>query len=136
MLARAMLRRCPLCGRRGVFARWLVLAARCPGCAYPFDREEGYWVGAMIVNTGATQLVFFVWLLGGLLLTWPDVPWSLLLFGGIALMLTFPVLFYPWAKTLWLWLDFLLHPLATAERAGQASGTVEAPGTEHSEPGL
>lgn len=124
MLARALVLRCPLCGQRGIFRRWLTLAGRCPKCAYPFEREEGYWVGAMIVNTGATQLLFFAWFLGGMLVTWPDVPWSVLLFGGIGLMLVFPVFFYPWAKTLWLWMDFLLHPLATAERAAAGrSGT-------------
>lgn len=121
MLARAVLRRCPLCGQRGIFRRWLVLAPRCHGCGYPFDREEGYWVGAMIVNTGATQLLFFAWFLGGMAVTWPDPPWNVLLFGGIGLMLAFPALFYPWAKTLWLWMDFCLHPLATAERVAGGS---------------
>lgn len=120
MLARALGRRCLLCGQRRIFRRWLTLVERCPRCGYPFDREEGYWVGALIVNTGATQVAFFVWFLGGLALTWPDVPWNVLLVGGVALMLAFPVLFYPWAKTLWLWLDFLLHPLANAERATRA----------------
>lgn len=67
------------------------LVERCPRCAYPFDREEGYWVGALITNTGATQVAFFAWFLGGLALTWPDVPWNV-----------------------------LLHPLANAERAARA----------------
>lgn len=122
MLARALARRCLLCGRGGIFRRWLTLAPRCPRCGYRFDREEGYWVGALIVNTGATQVAFFVWFLGGLALTWPDVPWNVLLVGGIGLMILFPVVFYPWAKMLWLWVDFLLHPLANATRGGRLGG--------------
>jgi hypothetical protein len=38
------------------------------------------------------------------------VPWNALLAASLAAILAFPVAFYPWAKTLWLWLDYLLHP--------------------------
>ena len=110
MLARALARRCPLCGGRPIFARWLVLAEHCPRCRHAFGREEGYWVGALIVNTGATQLCFFVVFLGGLWVTWPDVPWTWLLVASLASIVACPLVFYPWAKTLWLWLDFALHP--------------------------
>jgi uncharacterized protein (DUF983 family) len=110
MLGRALTRRCLLCGSRGIFRRWLHLVDRCPGCGHSFGREEGYWVGALIVNTGATQLLFFAVFLGGLWATWPDVPWNALLAASLAAILAFPVAFYPWAKTLWLWLDYLLHP--------------------------
>jgi uncharacterized protein (DUF983 family) len=110
MLARALSRRCLLCGSRGIFRRWLHLVDRCPGCGHSFGREEGYWVGALIMNTGATQLFFFVVFLGGLGATWPDVPWNWLLAASLASIVVFPVAFYPWAKTLWLWVDYLLHP--------------------------
>ena len=111
MLGRALLLRCLRCGGGGIFRRWLTLTERCPRCGYSFDREEGYWIGALIVNTGATQLLFFAVFLGGMWWTWPDVPWNWLLVASLATIGAFPLLFYPWAKTLWLWIDFLLHPL-------------------------
>lgn len=110
MLRRALARRCLRCGSPGIFRRWVDLVDVCPRCGHPFAREEGYWVGALIVNTGATQLVFFGVFLGGLWATWPDVPWTGLLIAGLAAVVVFPVAFYPWAKTLWLWVDYALHP--------------------------
>jgi hypothetical protein len=38
------------------------------------------------------------------------VPWNALLVAGLASILVFPIAFYPWAKTLWMWLDRTLHP--------------------------
>lgn len=110
MLGRALARRCLLCGQPGIFGSWLRLRERCPGCGYSFEREEGYWVGAMIMNTGAAQVLFFAVFIGGMILLWPDPPWAGLLVAGVAVMATFPVIFYPYSKTLWLWVDFQLHP--------------------------
>lgn len=110
MLGRALRRRCPLCGERAIFARWGELVPRCPGCGYSFEREEGYWVGAMIVNLGAAQGLFFAVFLGGIALTWPDVPWTGLLVACLVTVGAFPVWFYPRSKTLWVWLDRRVHP--------------------------
>jgi uncharacterized protein (DUF983 family) len=115
MFFRAWLLQCLICGHRPIFKRWWTLVDSCPSCGYSFEREEGYWVGAMIMNTGATQLMFFAVFIGGMLLTWPDVPWTLLLVGNLVLIAAFPAVFYPWSKTLWLWMDFLIHPLKREE---------------------
>lgn len=110
MLWRAAHRRCPLCGHREIFRSWGELVERCPGCGYSFEREEGYWVGAMIVNIGVAQALFFALFLGGLALTWPEVPWTTLLVVSLVVMAAFPVWFYPRSKTLWVWLDLRVHP--------------------------
>lgn len=111
-LGRALQGRCPRCGSRGIFRRWLELRDRCPTCDYSFEREEGYWVGSMIVDLGVAQLAFFVFFAGGLLLTWPDVPWGWLLAGSLALMAILPIVFYPVAKVIWVGIDLILHPHA------------------------
>jgi uncharacterized protein (DUF983 family) len=115
-LLRALLLRCPHCGAKAIFARWGHLRDRCPGCGYSFEREEGYWTGAMIVNIAAAQVGFLVVLLGGMALTWPGVPWGLLTGLGVAFMLLFPIWFYPRTKTLWVWLDLAVHPYSGDER--------------------
>ena len=33
---------------------------RCPACGYLFEKEDGYWVTAMIINTAVTEAVFGV----------------------------------------------------------------------------
>lgn len=48
--------------------------------------------------------------LGILFATWPHPPWNLLLYGGAALMLIAPFLFYPFSKTLFLAFDLIFRP--------------------------
>ncbi len=114
MLGRALTRRCLVCGGRGIFSGYFALRDRCPTCGFVFSQEEGYWVGAMILNIGGAQVAFFAWFIGGMLLTWPDPPWNVFLVGGVALMTTFPILFYPYSKLLWLCGDLAIRPTEEA----------------------
>lgn len=116
MLGRALTRRCPVCGSRGIFRGFFALADRCPSCGFSFEREDGYWVGAMILNIGGAQILFFAFFIGGMALTWPDPPWTVFLVGGITLMMLFPIIFYPWSKMLWLWGDLAARPSEEALR--------------------
>lgn len=84
----------------------------CPTCDYSLEREEGYWVGAMIVNLGVAQTAFFAFFIGGIVLGWPDPPWTLLLVGGLAIMALLPIVFYPLSKTIWAGIDLAAHPLS------------------------
>ncbi|MGH3664549.1 MAG: DUF983 domain-containing protein [Egibacteraceae bacterium] len=121
MLGRATRRRCPLCGSGGIFRGWFDLRARCPGCNFPFEREEGYWVGALIANIAAAETLFAVLLVGGVVLTYPAVPWTALTVAGMALMVALPIGFYPLSKTLWLWVDLaFLHPVDADDLARNA----------------
>ncbi len=115
-LARALRKRCAHCGAGGIFTSWGQLAPQCTGCGYTFEREEGYWVGAMIVNLGMAQLLFAVILLGSMVLTWPDVPWTTVVVLSAAAMVGFPVWFYPRSKTIWVWVDATVHPYTAEER--------------------
>lgn len=117
MLWRGVRRRCPRCGAGGVFASYFDLDERCHGCGLGFEREEGYWLGAMIINLVATEALFGLLLVGGMLLTWPTVPWTTLLVAGIAVNAVFPLAFYPWSKTLWLATDLLFNPPSVTEEA-------------------
>jgi uncharacterized protein (DUF983 family) len=115
-LWRGVRRRCPRCGRDGLFTGFFTLRPSCPGCGLRFEREEGYWVGAMIVNIAVTELVFGIVLVGGILLWWPDVPWGTLTIAAIAINAVVPILFYPWSKTIWLGVDVLLHRMDVRDR--------------------
>ena len=119
MLGRGLAKRCARCGAGGLFHRWFTMVPRCPRCGLLFEREEGQWVGAMIVNFTATGIVFVVVLVGGLLLTWPDVPWIGLTVVGVAANVLVPVIFYPISKTIWVGIDLLMH---RSEQALQWSG--------------
>lgn len=84
----------------------------CPSCGLRYDREPqgGYWVGSNTINLFATEATFALLFAGILLRTWPSPPWDLLLWGGMALMVLFPIGFYPWSKTLFVAVDLTFRP--------------------------
>jgi hypothetical protein len=41
---------------------------------------------------------------------WPSPPWTLLQYGGGALMVVAPFVFYPFSKTLFLAMDLWVRP--------------------------
>lgn len=116
-LTRGLRKRCPNCGTGGLFATYFTIRDRCPGCGLTFEREEGYWLGAMIVAIGVTEALFGIWFIGGMLITWPDVPWTVLLIGGLVLNLVVPIAGYPWSKTVWMGLHMAFVPPEPAEEA-------------------
>ena len=101
---------CPGCGSRGLFRRWFTLVERCPRCGLRFEREEGYWTGAMGANIIATELVFVALMILTFVLTWPEPPVREMIIGGVAFTLLFPMLFYPFSKTIWMAFDRAFHP--------------------------
>lgn len=116
MLGRAFVRRCPRCGSGGIFANWAALHEYCTTCGFKFEREPGYWVGALIINMAAALFVFLVTLVGGIALTWPDPPWNVLSGVTIGVMLVVPIAFYPWSKSIWMAIELSYHKLEEKEQ--------------------
>ncbi len=88
-------------------------------------------MGALIINTSVVFAAFLLVFVGGMALTWPDVPWGVLLGVTLGAMAILPVLFYPLSKALWMALELSWHPLeedeiAEAERA-VATGDAGSP---------
>ena len=95
-----------------MFLTWLRMCPNCPSCGIHFDREPqgGYWIGSYTINLMATETLFVVAFVGALLATWPDPPWDLLIYGDVALMIAFPIFFFPFSKTLFLAVDLTFRP--------------------------
>src|SRR5258707_13207422 len=49
--------RCPHCGRGRLFRGVFRMLSRCPECGLSYFPEQGYYVGAMIINYAATTAV-------------------------------------------------------------------------------
>ena len=129
-LSRAATLACPRCGSRRLFRKWVSMREECPHCGLHFEKDEGYWLGSVMINTGATEGLVIVVLVIGAVIFWPDVPWVALLVIGIALAVVFPVLFHPFSRTLWVaterqvtdWSDAsLLNPIKVAPDRDQQS---------------
>jgi uncharacterized protein (DUF983 family) len=111
MLGRALRLRCPNCGQGKPFVSWLRMRSQCEVCGLAFERgEEGYQVGSYMFNIVAAELVFAAVFLAIVLATWPSPPWTLLQYGGIALMVVVPFVLFPFTKTLFLAFDLLFRP--------------------------
>lgn len=91
------------------------MAETCPGCGVRFEREDGYWVGAVTINTAVTFVTFVGLFLALTLATWPDVPWGWVMGITVGINITLPVVFYPVSKTLWVALETSWHPWEPAE---------------------
>jgi uncharacterized protein (DUF983 family) len=115
MLRRALRLRCPLCGANGVWRAFGQLRERCPGCGYAFEREEGYWVGGLIVNLAVAMFVAVVVLAIGFAIFGASLPfWYGLVAAG--LMIVVPIVCYPWSKTLWIVVDLRINPYSEDEQ--------------------
>jgi uncharacterized protein (DUF983 family) len=116
MLARAVRRRCPLCGGGGLFRRWVEPRPACPRCQLKLDRgESDFFLGAYTINFIAAELLLAGFLLLTVWLSWPAVPWELLLWVGAPLMVAGPILFYPVSRMLWLAFDLAMRPPGPAD---------------------
>ncbi len=102
MLGRGARLRCPRCGGGGLFERWFRMRSACPTCELDFEREDGYWTGAVMVNLAVTEGVFIVLFLAMVLATAPDVPWTIVLVVVVAANVVVPIAFYPFSRALWL----------------------------------
>lgn len=101
----ALRRRCPACGTR-LFRGWFRMVPACPGCGLLTDRgEPDYFLGAVLVNLIAAELVPVALVLALIVTTWPDPPWTLVQWAALGLAALAPIVGYPFSKTLWLFAD-------------------------------
>lgn len=109
-LGRGLTGACANCGGRGIF-RGLGLKDDCPTCGHHFEREQGYWLGSITINTGVTFFLFGLIFLTVAVATWPDVPWTGVWIGLIIFMGLFPIAFHPISKAIWVGLDLSFRPI-------------------------
>lgn len=85
------------------------MVERCPRCAYRFEREEGFFLGAYVVNLVVTQIALVVTIVVSFVLTVPDPPVARLAAIGVAVGVTVPIVFYPFSKTVWTAIDLAMQ---------------------------
>jgi hypothetical protein len=76
---------------------------RCPHCDIKFEREPGFFLGSIYINYGLTALIVAI-AYPVLLFVW-NLPERQLLLGAVAFTVIFPILIFPWARSLWLGFD-------------------------------
>ena len=113
---RALLLRCPRCGRAPVFRRFVVMNDQCAECQLDFDRGDGYWLGAMMFNMAFSLGFVLLAFAAAIWLTSPAPDWDPTIIVTVAAAAAGPLVFFPFSRTLWM----------AAERAARLRD-----GTEH-----
>ena len=104
---------CPRCGLGKIFRDSLLrgfpkMHERCPVCDLKFEREEGYFLGAMYISYGIGVVMicvfaFVLWVLTAWSLQ-KDVLWGIVLFIPFAPSITL------FSRVLWIYLDRSVDP--------------------------
>ena len=128
LLLRGLTRRCPRCGAGHLFSRWTRMVADCPGCAYHFEREEGFFLGAFVVNVIVTQATIIAVIAIGFATTSPNPPVLRLAVIGVLLGALTPVLSYPFTKTTWTAVDMIMRKTMGENYATSQQPAFRAPG--------
>ena len=117
MLRRAFALRCPRCGESELFSGWFAMHETCAQCGLRYEREPGYFVGAIYVNYAVTAVVC----LGGVIAL--DVAVGLPVWVQVtlacALAVLVPVVFFRYSRSVWLGID---HFVTTTDEAMERRG--------------
>src|SRR5690242_20743905 len=106
---RAILRHlCPRCRQGRIFRGWLAVHDACPVCGLKFNREQGYFLGAMYVSyvlsiPPVLVLVLVLWRLAG----W-SFGWSVA--GAFLGYQPFVPLVMRLSRVIWIWIDRSVDP--------------------------
>ncbi|MBZ5682337.1 MAG: DUF983 domain-containing protein [Acidobacteriia bacterium] len=104
--------RCPRCRTGRIFRKSLFLFPgmheSCPACDLKFEREPGYFLGAMYIGYGLALatiaiLSFLLWRI----FHW---PFQRVAVGGVVLFLPFAPFLTVMARVLWIYLDQTIDP--------------------------
>ena len=105
---RALRLRCPLCGEGRLFRGWFAMQAQCPSCGAGLEREPGFYLGSIYINYGLTALLVAV--VYPVLLFRGVASNQVLLVGALLFTVLFPLLLFPWSRSLWLAFDQWYDP--------------------------
>src|SRR5438874_6940127 len=90
---------------------------RCSVCGWRFEREPGYWTGAVALNLVVTELLIAIVIVPlAIWLALTQQPITLLIVIGLPLPFILPFLFFRHAKSFWMSIDFRIHPVDPEER--------------------
>ncbi len=97
------------------------MVERCPRCGVKFEREEGYFLGAFVVNFGVVLILLGIFIGVSMAITLPDPPVGALSLAGVALCVVVAIGFYPSSKTVWSAFDLWMRWLDPDEEAAAAA---------------
>ena len=117
MLGPALRLLCPRCGIGKLYQKPFRMHANCPHCNLRFEREQGYYVGAIYINYAATVGIAVPGFFLLDVFTGMNIDQQLMLWVPFAIV--FPLLFFHHARALWLVTALALDPTSLLYSAGE-----------------
>ncbi len=91
-----------------MFRSWLEMRSSCPSCGLAFEREPGYFTGAMVVSYLIGVVVYAALALA--LWVVPGWPVELALLVAAAAFLPAAPAIWRWSRVIWMHLDHAIDP--------------------------
>ena len=111
-LKAVLLQRCPRCNKGPVFRGFISTNRECPVCKLVFERDTGYFTGAMYASYTLGMVTSFpVWM------TMLIVGVNPFVIVGVAvaqILITLPLLFR-YSRVIWLHFDNVINPFPAAD---------------------
>ena len=100
--------RCPRCLEGHTFQKGITMYQCCTICGLKFEREQGYFVGALYIAYAmavpiVSMLAWAVWLVS----RW---PFGRVLTAGALLLVPFAPFIFRYSRVLWLHMDYHVEP--------------------------
>ena len=107
--AAALRQLCPRCREGSIFSHWLRMHPRCPRCGLRFEREPGYFLGAMYFSYPLS-----IPILGILILAWHLLlpGWRIEFVIGLAAISYIPFMppVYRYSRVFWIYFERWANP--------------------------
>ena len=108
ILGRGLRLRCPRCGAGPLFRGPFSMYPDCLSCDLRFEREQGYFVGAIYVNYAVTAVMIIAGYFAVDHFIALSLAPQLVLWGSFAVW--FPLVFFRYSRSLWLSCDYIFNP--------------------------
>lgn len=103
--------RCPNCGRGRLFRGVFRMLQRCPECGLSYFPEQGYYMGAMIINYAVTTaIIVAIFLVSTLFPDFTSLSTNSKILLWMAFAIALSLLLTRHAYSFWLGIDFWIKP--------------------------
>jgi uncharacterized protein (DUF983 family) len=106
-LRASLFMRCPRCCKGSVYQALLQMRESCPACGLKYEREAGYFTGAMyasyFLGIFSTAPVWFGMLMAG-------ASYTAIVVVGIGMVVVLMPLYFHYSRVLWMHIDAYFNP--------------------------
>jgi len=109
LFSRVVTLKCPVCGKASIAEGPFKIRHHCFECRTLFKREDGFFVGAILISVVTTELIILAACFFALLVL--NLDYSKVLVALFFMAVVFPLIFYHHGWSIWLGFDHLVESL-------------------------